>query len=767
MIADPSPTAVPAAPPGLRRVALVGNPNVGKTSVFNALTGFRARVGNYAGVTVERRAGPLKLAPGATAVEIIDLPGTYSLNARSADEMIATDLLLGRLAGEARPDAVLIVVDATNLERNLFFATQVLELGLPSAIVLNMIDCARSAGQLPAAELLARRLGVPVLPTDARNGEGLEAVARAAREGGLPAGRPLVEYPAALEAEAQALAAIVAANSPGDADGAAYLCRRALLEVDGAAEAQFAAVVGEPFVAALAEARARLAAGGLRLATLEAKLRYGVVRPLVEGVVPRAKSGVRTFSDRLDRVLVHPVWGLMIFAALLLVVFQSIYSWSGPLMDGIDGAFGLLGDLAMSVLPEGPLASFLVDGALAGVGGVLVFLPQILILFFFIGLLEDCGYMARAAFLMDRLLSRCGLSGRSFIPLLSSFACAIPGIMATRTIEDRRDRLATILVAPLMSCSARLPVYTLFIGAFVPARDVIPGVIGLQATTMLAMYAVGVATAAGVAALLRVTWLKGRSSSFVMELPPYKRPQFRTLFHRMYERGKDFVVQAGTLILAVSVLVWAAAYYPRREAVAAEVDARFAPAVMVVEASKPAPGADPVVVAAWEESLTAVEAERDVAREGAWLRDSVLGRAGQAIEPVVLPLGWDWRVAMAVIASFPAREVIVGTLGVLYDSGTDVDETSVDLRDKIKAARWPDGSPRAGQPVFNLPVALSIMVFFALCAQCAATLAVIRRETGSGGWALFTFAYMTALAYVGALIVYHGAMLLGLGGIGT
>lgn len=765
MIADQTPAISSSSPAGAaaRRVALVGNPNVGKTSVFNALTGFRARTGNYAGVTVERRAGPLKLAPGAVEVEVIDLPGTYSLNARSADEMIATDLLLGRLEGEPRPDAVLIVVDATNLERNLFFATQVLELGLPSAIVLNMIDCARSAGQLPNVELLARRLGVPVVATDARGGEGLEAVAQLARNGEMPAGRGVVEYPAALETEALALGAVVSKNAPGNAAGAVYLSRRALLEVDGAAERELAALAGPAFTTALGQARQRLTEGGLRLASLEAKLRYDFVRPLLDGVVVRAKSGVRQFSDGLDRWLVHPVSGLLIFALLLLIVFQSIYSWSGPLMDAIDGLFGWLGTMAAGVLPEGPLASFLIDGVLAGVGGVLIFLPQILILFFFIGLLEDCGYMARAAFLMDRVLSRCGLSGRSFIPLLSSFACAIPGIMATRTIEDKRDRLATILIAPLMSCSARLPVYTLFIGAFVPARDVIPGVIGLQALTMLSMYVLGVAVAAGVAMLLRATWLKGRSSSFVMELPPYKRPQLRTLLHRMWERGKDFVEQAGTLILAVSILVWAGMYYPRSESVAAEVDARFAPHVATLEAIKPAVDSAPEAIAVWEENMTALEGDIEAAREGAWLRDSVLGRAGAVIEPVVAPLGWDWRVAVAVIASFPAREVIVGVLGVLYEvHGDDDEQVNVDLRDKITAARWPEGSPRAGQPVFTLPVALSIMVFFALCAQCAATLAVIRKETGSGGWALFTFGYMTALAYVGAFIIYHAATALGL-----
>jgi ferrous iron transport protein B len=395
-----------------------------------------------------------------------------------------------------------------------------------------------------------------------------------------------------------------------------------------------------------------------------------------------------------------------------------------------------------SLMSDGALRSLLVDGVIGGVGAVVIFLPQILILFFFIALLEDCGYMARAAFLMDRLMAGVGLSGKSFIPLLSSFACAVPGIMAARVIENRRDRFATILIAPLMSCSARLPVYVILIGAFVPAQSYLGGLVGLQGLTLLAMYSIGVVVAIGVAWLLKKTLLKGETPPFVLELPSYKWPSLRGVIYRMAERGWAFLARAGTVIFAVTIVIWALAYYPRSdEQVAAAIAAQRAD----------------LQATATAEELAAFDDRENLDRLAASLhqRNSFLGRAGQWIEPVVRPLGWDWRIGCAAIASFPAREVVMGVLGVIYHLGGDVDVGDEGdqsrLREKLRAARWDD----TGEPVYNLPVALSIMVFFALCAQCAATLAVIRRETNSWRWPVFTFAYMTTLAYVGALLTYQ------------
>jgi len=476
------------------------------------------------------------------------------------------------------------------------------------------------------------------------------------------------------------------------------------------------------------------------------------------------------------------------------LLFQTVFWMAEPASELIDGGKSWIGDLIVAAVPEGALRSLLINGVLEGVGGVLVFLPQIFTLFLFIAVLEDCGYMARAAYLMDRLMSRVGLSGKSFIPLLSSFACAIPGVMATRVIENPKDRLVTMLVAPLMSCSARLPVYTLLVGAFIPDRKYLGGWFGLQGLTMFAMYAIGVVMAVAVAWILKLTLLRGATPPFVMELPGYKLPGLNIVLYRMLERGWSFVKRAGTLIFAVSVVVWAAAYYPRDiERVAPELVKRKADAALAVArlearaaelgdqpsqrpltagseattGSGESPRASGEPTARSGESSTAnsgseanaseLEAARreleaaDDLLAGAMLRHSYLGRLGQWIEPVVKPLGWDWRIGCAALASFPAREVLVATLGVIYNLGADEDEESESLTQTLRSATW-EGSTT---PLFNVPVALSIMVFFALCAQCASTLAVIKRETNSWRWPAFTFVYMTSLAYIASLLVYQ------------
>jgi ferrous iron transport protein B len=487
--------------------------------------------------------------------------------------------------------------------------------------------------------------------------------------------------------------------------------------------------------------------------------------------VRRPQQRPSTASDRIDRVLTHWFWGTLIFAGLMLFVFQAIFSWAGIPMDLITGAFDTLGGYVEERMPEGALRSLLVDGIIAGVGGVLVFLPQIVLLFLFIAILEDCGYMARAAYLMDRLMAPIGLSGKSFIPLLSSFACAIPGVMAARVIENRRDRFVTILVAPLMSCSARLPVYILFTAAFIPAIPLIGWtmniggeprqvtLLGTQGVTFFAMYGVGILAAAAVALVLKRTILRGATPPFIMELPSYKFPSIRTVFLRVVEAGWAFTKRAGTIILVASVLVWAALYFPRSPETEKQLRAQYEPRIAEFDeqlASVDAEGGMyPGGRAALETQKSELEAEMENRVAGAQIEQSFMGRAGHFIEPIVRPLGWDWRIGCAAIASFPAREVIVSTLGIIYNLGEGADEESEPLREKLRTATW-RGTDR---PVFNIPVALSIMVFFALCAQCAATLAVIKRETNSWRWPLFTFVYMTVLAYLAALATYQIGML--------
>jgi ferrous iron transport protein B len=738
--AKPSATNALEAVPHLT-VALVGNPNTGKSTLFNALAGMRQRVGNYPGVTVETKKG--RVRHDSHTFDLIDLPGTYSLAPRSPDEMVAVDVILGHQPGESRPDVIISIVDAANLERNLYLTTQLLELGVPVVIALNMIDLAAGQGRPVDAERLAKQLGLRVVPIQANKKRGLEhlkgAVLAAAAEG-PPSRRPT--FPEAFENEVVRLGNWAAQQQKyAGSNGKPvedFLLRRLLLDVGGYTERCLTDRLAPALPQELETARARLAGAGCAAPAVEARARYAWIREAARDCVQRSDQPPTTWTDRIDRVLTHKVWGTVVFLGLMFVVFQSIFTWATPLMDAIDAGKSWLGDTLKSLLPAGALTSLLTNGILEGVGGVLVFLPQIVILFGFIAILEDCGYMARAAFLMDRLMARCGLSGKSFIPLLSSFACAIPGVMAARVIDDRRDRLATILVAPLMSCSARLPVYTLLIAAFL--TDGYPW--WVPGLTLFGMYLIGIVLAPLVALLLKRTLLRGATPIFLMELPPYKLPSVGLVVHRMYDRGKAFIVRAGTIILATMIVVWALLYFPHTDAEGKAYDDRLAKLEEQKEQSN-----DP-------------DAIEDEMRElqGEWKRQSILGRVGKAIEPAVRPLGWDWRIGTAALASFPAREVVVGTLGIIYNLGEvdpGDDEATASLGDKLRAATWEDGSPRAGRPVFSVPVALSLMVFFALCSQCASTLAIIKRETNSWRWPVFTFAYMTVLAYVGALVTFQ------------
>lgn len=729
-----------ASPSNSLTVALIGNPNTGKSTLFSALAGVRQRVGNYPGVTVEKKLGTAEFQ--GQAFTIVDLPGTYSLSPRSPDEMVAVDVLLGRQADAPPIDVVLCIVDASNLERNFYLVSQVLELGLPTVIALNMVDVAKSKGLKLDLAKLGERLPVKCVPVQANKAVGIaelkKALVEAAGESeSTPRPSP---FPPQFAAEVESLRSNVCSNA--ECQLPRFLVERMLLDTSGYLAQTGLKGVNEEFLADIQAARGRLAAAGLPVPAVESIARYGWATQTLKAVVTRPSKRPLTMSDRIDAWLTHRFFGAVVFIAVMLLMFQAVFLIAGPASALIDWVNSALANAVTKLMPEGAMRSLITTGVIGGVGGVLVFVPQIFTLFFFIAVLEDCGYMARAAYLMDKLMSRIGLSGKSFIPLLSSFACAVPGIMATRVIENRRDRLVTILVAPLMSCSARLPVYTLLIGAFVPAWTLSLGVIEipwLQGVVMFAMYAVG--TIAGIAAafVLKRTILRGPTPPFVMELPSYKMPGARIVLMRMLEQGWSFVYRAGTLIFCVSILVWALCYFPHD---AGQVDQ----ALMARKAELEAQGDGGQGTGDRKELA---EVENEIA--GQYLATSYLGRAGKLIEPVVRPLGWDWRIGCAAIASFPAREVVVATLGVIYNLGEGQDEASTDLRDRLRSATW-DGTNRK---VFNLPVALSIMVFFALCAQCASTLAVIRRETGNWWWPAFTFVYMTLLAYVGALLTYQ------------
>ena len=709
-------------------IALIGNPNTGKSTLFNALTGLRQKTANYPGVTVEQHTGQITL--DGQAVTLVDLPGAYSLAAQSPDEMVAIDVLLGHVTDLPRPRAVLAVVDATNLRRNLFLVTQLAELDIPLVVALNLSDVADSRGiRIDSAEL-AKQLGATFVPVSASRGTGLDALRRALASAiHAPAPTPLRVLPEVGDAAADLARRLRAAGSHLQD----YEVERALIDAQGSAERRFEMTAGDAFRGELAELRRRLGAG-VSLAEAEATARYGLINAIVARTEQRAPREV-TFGDRLDRITNHPVIGSLLFLLVMAAVFQAVFSWATPLMNLIAGATAALGEGVRALLPEGALASLIVDGVIAGVGGVIVFLPQILILFAFIIFLEDSGYMPRVAFMVDRLMRSVGLSGQSFIPMLSSFACAVPGIMATRVIPDRRDRLATILAAPFMTCSARLPVYALLIAAFVPARHFLGGVVNLQGLVMLGLYMLGILGGVLTALLLKRTVLRGPTPTFMIELPPYRLPNWRSMLLKLVDRGRVFLVRAGTLIFSVAILVWALAYFPRPSAIgegyAAERDTIEASTLSVTERDR---------------RLATLHA----AEAGAYLEQSWLGRLGQFVTPVFAPLGWDWKVSAAVIASFPAREVVIAVLGTIYSVGDQGDNSEGALRERLQTATRADGSL-----VYTVPMAVGLLIFYVFCLQCAATIAVIRRETNSLRWPAFAWVYMTGLGYLGALLAYQ------------
>ena len=639
------------------RVAIVGSPNSGKSSLFNRLTGLRQKVANYAGVTVEKKVGACQL-PSGRRLEIVDLPGTYSLAPRSPDEAIVRDVLEGRCEPGEIADRVVAVVDATNLERQLYLALQILATGRPAILVLNLIDAAEAQGIRIDVKAMERLLGVPVLAVSAKTGLGIDRL-RAALDNGNGNGNGNGRH-----AEAQAN------GEGGNGNGHRLTMAQALDPARG----------------------------------------YQSVEEIVRHVVRRV-PGRSPARSRLDRVLTHRVLGPILFVFFMGAVFQSIYAWAQPAMDALSGAFGWLGTAAQSALPPGPIRSLLVDGMIAGAGTVASFLPQLAILFFFIALMEDTGYMARAAFIMDRVMGAVGLPGRAFLPLLSSFACAIPGIMATRTIENRNDRLATIMIAPLMTCSARLPVYALLIGAFIPDRYVL-GIVNLRGLTLLSLYLFGIVVALGTAWVLKRTVLRGPKPLYVMELPPYRMPSWRSVLITIKNRCLLFMQRAGTVIVAVSLVLWFLASYP------------VSP-----------PGTSPSKA----------------------LENSFAGQLGRAIEPAIKPLGFDWKMGVGLISSVAAREVMISTMATVYSLDGSRDP-AMSLRETLPQVK----DERTGLPVYTPLVALSLMVFFALACQCMSTVAVARRETNSWRWPIFMLVFMNAIAWMASFLVFQGGRMLGI-----
>ncbi len=648
-------------------IAVAGNPNAGKTSLFNSLTGLRQKVANYPGVTVERKMGFWTLSRDLPAAQLIDLPGLYSLNAASIDEQIAKDILLGQTSRGPQPDVTIVVVDATNLVRNLYLAVQLIETGRPLVVALTMFDLAERGKLKIDIEKLSMALGVQVVPVVARQNRGLHELAQAVL-------RTAANHTLATRNQHTKRSEI------DSEQGHVSLIRR-----------------------------------------------YALIERIVSETVETNESG-RSVSERIDAVVTHKFLGPPILLLVMLSIFQAIFSWADWPMRMIDNVFSALGAAVHAHLPEGVLTDLLANGVIAGVGSVLVFLPQIFLLFLFISLLEDSGYMARAAFLMDRPMRNLGLQGKAFMPLLSSFACAVPGIMATRTIENPKERLATIMIAPFMSCSARLPVYTLMIATFFSGQKVL-SFISLGALIILGMYLLGITVAIGVGWILKFTILRGSTTPFVLELPPYRMPHFANVGHAILQRTGIFVRRAGTVILAISILLWALAAFPR---------------------SKTAKGIGS------ESDATYSTSEKSSADPGEQIRNSYAGRAGRLIEPVIAPLGFDWRIGIGLISSFAARETIVSTLSIVYNIGADSSEKSIGLTDAMRIARRPDGSP-----VWTPLVALSLMVFFVLACQCMSTVAIVRRETNSWRWPLFMVGYMLALAYIASLITFQGGRLLG------
>jgi ferrous iron transport protein B len=713
-------------------IVIIGNPNTGKTTLFNALTGETARVGNYPGITVDRRVGALRLTQdGGTPIELdaVDLPGTYSLSARSPEEKIAFDAVLG-LSGQAIPKLAVVVIDAGQLSRNLYLAVQLMELDVPVVVALNMID--EVAENPPDATRLTEALGVPCVPTSARNGTGLDAlkaeIARALKK--PPRKRPIIAYPSTLLDDAAALAHSLPENLQTGIAPRQALALWALSSVDDDELADI-------------PQQLRDHCRRIRASNRERDVDLEIIAPryaFIDSLMPYVVRGdphppKRKASERIDRVMLHPVAGFVIFVAVMLMLFQALFSWTEPLISLVEGAVGALQSLLVARVPEGLLRDLLVEGVVGGVGNVLVFLPQIMLLFAFIGLMEDSGYMSRVAFLIDRVMRGLGLHGRAFVPMLSGFACAVPAILATRTLERQRDRLLTMLVVPLTTCSARLPVYTLIIGALFPAHQ-LWGFIPVQGALMVGMYAFAMVLTLLAALVLGRTVVRGHQVPLILELPPYRVPNLVTTAKMVRERSWDFVREAGTIILVCTVALWALLTFPRTEATMVPPDRPVAAAT----------------VAGSEASASGVQ------NPTASIESSYGARLGKVLEPVIAPLGFDWRIGVGLVGAFAAREVFVSTMALVYGIGNDAEDDAVPLRERMRNERTETGARR-----YSPLVGASLLAFFAIACQCSSTLAVVRRETKSLRWPAFLFGYTAVLAWLVSCLVYQGGRALGLG----
>ncbi len=696
------PSAAPARQPVY---ALVGNPNCGKSTLFNALTGLKQKVGNYPGVTVEKKIGTTYSQHGQP-ITVIDLPGTYSLAARSPDEAVTRDVLLGRRADTAQPDRILCIVDATNLERNLYLVHQILDLGRPVILVVNMMDLAAQAGLTLRLARLEHELGLPVIACEAVHGRGLIELKLAMSRPDLPLSRHAWDVPAAIAPAVAELQASLTSNdrkSPLIARAEALL----LLTDQDALRVAGSTPLCPRTVEILESWKKRWAAEGTDWAGTLVASRYEAIGHLATAVIQTSGTAGPTTSDRIDAVVTHQLWGWLVLGGVMTLLFLSIFTLAETPMNWIDDQAAALSTWVKHAMADGDLRDLITAGVIGGVGGVVKFLPQILILYFFIGLLENTGYMARAAFIMDRLMSRVGLNGKSFIPLLSSYACAIPGIMATRTIEEPKDRLVTILVAPLMSCSARLPVYLLMIAALVPG-DRVP--LATKVVIMILMYALGTFGAFGFAWLFKRTLLRGAPPLMIMELPPYRLPRLRDVALHMIERAWIFLRRAGTVILGISIVLWFLSAYPK------------APAGVTDQQQ---------------------------------LAQSFAGRAGHALEPIIKPLGFDWQIGIGLISSFAAREVFVSTMGVVFNAEAKDDDTTP-LRQAMLNAKWPDG-----RSLFTPLTCFSLMIYYVFAMQCMSTIAVVKRETNGWEWPVFQTFYMTGTAWILSFIVFQAGRALG------
>lgn len=696
------------------KVALIGNPNTGKSTLFNDLTGLNQKVGNFPGVTVDKKTGFAKLSNGQTA-EIIDLPGIYSLYAKSKDEQIAFEVLYDK-KGKLRPDLVIVVADASNLKRNLLLYTQVADLNVPVILVLNMIDVAEKNGIKIDINKLSNRLGVRVIPVNARDNKGVEELKAAISNAtSIATQAKTIEVEELAPALIEEISQNFKVTSPYEALQLAH--QHENLSSLSVAESDHIESLEQKHLFHSANSQVK-----------ETVARYNFINDLLFDCVHQDESAKgETFSNKIDKVLTHRFFGLLIFVFILFVVFQSIFTFAEYPMGLIENLFLWIEGWLSGVLPEGVFTSLLIDGVVAGLSGVVIFIPQIVILFLFIAILEDTGYMARVTFMMDKLMRKVGLNGKSVVPLISGVACAVPAIMSTRTIENWKDRIITILVTPLMSCSARLPVYTLLIALVVPDNKVL-GFLSLQGLTLLGLYLIGFFAAIGAAWVMKKVVRSRERGYFIMELPIYRMPRWSHIGIQMYEKAKTFVTEAGKVIIAVSIILWVLSTYGPSEKMQA-IDTKY-------EALMKAPNAN----------TEHLEQERSAEK----LETSYAGILGRTIEPVIKPLGYDWKIGIALITSFAAREVFVGTMATIYSvEGGDGDLISV--RQKLAQAKEPD----TGLPVFTFATAFSLMIFYAFAMQCVSTMAIVYRETKSIKWPLIQLGYMTALAYVASLIVYQ------------